>query len=95
MYLSSEENELYLVGYYYLIIIIIIIIQSTVLTVDLCSWRPVTASALNPQEPFGGFKQYVGGQFSATLLSEFQYFFVLTNFLTLWVLLLGHLSLVV
>ena len=46
------------------------------------------------QEPFGGFEQCVGGHFSATL-SEFQYQSLLTNFLILWVLLLGHLSLLV
>ena len=54
--------------------------QHTVLTVDLCSWGPVTKSFLKPLEPFGGFEQCVGGQFSATLLSEFQYLFPLTNF---------------
>ena len=52
-------------------------------TVEFCSWGPVTASFLKHQEPFRRFEQCIGGQFSATLLSEFQYLIPLTNFLTL------------
>ena len=36
---------------------------------------------------------WIGKQFFATLLSEFQYLFPLINFITLWVLFLSHLSL--
>ena len=52
---------------------------------DVCSWGPLKTSFLKPQEPFKGFKQCVGGQFSAMMLSEFQYLLPLTNFLDLWV----------
>ena len=62
---------------------------------DLCSCGPVTTSFLKPQAPFGGFEQCLGGQFSAFLLSEFQNLFPLTIFLTLWLLFIGHLSLVI
>ena len=58
------------------------------------SWVPV-ASFFKYQKPLGGFKQCVKGQFSGTLLSEFQYLFSLTNFLNLWVLFLGQLPLMV
>ena len=74
-----------------IIFIVIIWMCNTVLTVNLCSWGPVTTSLL---KPFGGFEQCVGGQFSATLLSKFQYLFLLNNFLTLWVLFLGLLLLI-
>ena len=52
-------------------------------------------SFLKPLEPFGGFQQCKGGQFSTTLLSEFQYLFPLTGLLALWVLFLEQLSPVV
>ena len=47
------------------------------------------------QESLGGFEQCVGGHFSATQLSEFQYLFPLTILLTLCVLFLARLSLVI
>ena len=72
-----------------------ILLLSDYAIVHLCSSGLVTTSFLKPQEPFGGFMQCVVGQFSAPLLSEFQYLFPLTNFLTLWVLFVGHLMLVV
>ena len=78
--------------YYYYYYYYNLIMQHTVLTVHLGT---VTISFLKPQEPFGEFEQCVGRQFSATVLSEFQYLFPLSNFLTLWVLFLGQLSLMV